>query len=67
MPFLDASALETDPSGMAWLRAVIQPPEEPTLAQPSILGSGLGRMDEGPSSEATQPSPPLPTPASASS
>ena len=36
MPFLDAKALETDPDGMAFLRAVIRPgfEREPAASRP---------------------------------
>ena len=36
MPFLDAKALETDPDGMAFLRAVIRPDFEREPAAPSL-------------------------------
>ena len=35
MPFLDANALETDPEGMAFLRAVLGPPARKQSSAPA--------------------------------
>ena len=46
MPFLDAKALETDPDGLAFLRAVLKPtakraPSDPHGAAPAELAPAL--------------------------
>jgi hypothetical protein len=43
MPFLDAKALETDPEGMAFLRAVIRPRSRRRKAAPRPAQTEKGR------------------------
>jgi hypothetical protein len=60
MPFLDAKALETDPDGMAFLRAVIKPglDKEEAALRP-LLRTDPPQAEAAPRGRAEVRSPPL--------